>query len=236
MVAALARREQLLSRIAEIDPRAAPERRAPAVLADVLSENVRFERVLAGLERGAFVDPEEASDDDELAPVVQREGERRAEVPLDGRGKERDRRRALLTLGILAPVAAVVMLSEGMPTPRAEPAAKPPREARTVRLTGVVTSHAGEIDVREGERCVVHLADSGDLDAGRLCLIDVRCPRVSQRFTRASCPIGDDPSRPVRLQTSDLEIDAVARTATFMANWRGSLYAGGATLRLDETR
>jgi hypothetical protein len=237
MLAALARREQLASRIAEVDPRAVPRIPAPASLEATVTENAQLERVLASLEERAPLEHDADDEDYELPPVVDDDDKAplQATTPLDGRGARQDHlRRMRLTLGVFVPIALVGLVVSFALEPSPAPMARPPREETTVRLTGVVVSRAGGIDVHEGERCELVVSDSGEREAGRACTVEARCARVSQRFIAASCPIGG-PTGSVRMESNGLEIDGVARTATFMAGWSDGMFRGGATLRLDPT-
>lgn len=233
MLAALSRHAQLRLRIAEIDPRAEPRAPVPSSLRAILSENVRLERILASLERQTLAEPER----DELPPVVHDDDAAVVgDPPVGSESTRRDySRRALLSLGVFVPLAVLVVFSQFALEPNLGEATRPPREAKTVRLTGAVVSRSGTIDVRPGERCEVTIADSGDREAGRACHIEVRCPSLNQGFLAASCPIGE-PKAPVRMRSNGLEIDEVARTVTFIAGWDGEVIQGGATLHLDAAR
>lgn len=233
MLAALSRCEQLRQRIVEIDPRAVGRTPALHSLASAFAESTRLERILVDLETPPAIDPEA---DQELPAVVCNggDGELR-ELPAESGLTAPERRRArLLSLAVFVPIAAVTVAAQLAWEPSSAPASRPPQNETTIRLTGVVVSRSGSVDVKAGEHCEIIVADSGDREAGRECRIDVRCSNVSQGFLAESCPIGE-PKAPVRMQMNGLEIDAAKGTATFTSWDLAGIIRGGARMRLDPT-
>jgi hypothetical protein len=233
MLAALSRCEQRRQRIVEIDPRAVGPTPALHSLASALAECARLERLLVELEAPPAMDPET---DAELPAVVREGGDGEVrDLPAESGLTAPERRRGrLLSLAVFVPIAAVVVAAQLAWEPRSAPASRPPQDKTTVRLAGAVVSRSGGVDVREGERCEIIIADSGDREVGRECRIDVRCPTVSQGFLAESCPIGE-PKGPVRMQMTGLEIDAAKGTATFISWDLAGSIRGGAKMRLDPT-
>jgi hypothetical protein len=234
MLAALSRCEQRRQRIVEIDPRAVGRRPELHSLASALAESTRLERILADLETPPATDPEA---DQELPAVVHEGGDGEVrELPADSGLTTRERHRGtFLSLAVFVTMAALVVAAQLASDPRSAPASRPPQNETTIRFTGVVVSRSGSVDVREGQRCEIVIADSGDREAGRECRIDVRCPTVSQGFVAASCPIGE-PKGPVRMDMNGLEIDAAEGMATFISWDLAGSIRGGARVRLDPTR
>ncbi len=233
VLAALSRCEQLRQRIVEIDPRAVGRTPALHSLAAALDESTRLERILVDLETARAIDPDA---DQELPAVVCNgaDGEIR-ELPAETGLTAPERRRGrLLSLAVFVPIAAITVAAQFAWEPRSAPASRPPKNETTIRLTGVVVSRAGSVDVQAGEHCEIVIADSGDRETGRECRIDVRCPTVSQGFLAESCPVGE-PKGPVRMQMSGLEIDAAKGTATFTSWDLAGSIRGGARMRLDPT-
>jgi hypothetical protein len=204
-----------------------PQGLPPSPLSAILSENVRLERILATLEQRALAEPDPDDADADLASIVlESDGAGRA-VPV---APDR-RRRAILTLGFLIPVALFVVFSRVAREPRAGETPSLPREETVVHLSGVIVSRSGTIEADPGDRCDITIVDSGDLVSPPGCHIQIHCPRVDQGFNAARCPIAG-PGSPVRMQSNGITIDELARTATFIVGWHGEVIRGGATLRL----
>lgn len=106
-MAALARRDQLTSRIGEVDPHAVPRIAAPPVsFAAALSENARLEQVLSSLTLTRS-EPHNDEASDELRPVVdEHDAPLLGDVPVDRERADRDHRRRIpVTLTVFGPVA-----------------------------------------------------------------------------------------------------------------------------------
>ena len=201
--------------------------REPATLEEAIEEAARLERSIArahsARQDGDRVLAGHANDDTELAPL---DCELRADDALGGIDTRLTRVILVAAVATSLGVAGVVALSLRKAPQRAFAA---PTTPTRMHLAGRVKTRDGAVAVDVGERCDITIVESADRDADHSCEIRVACPRVTEDFVAAACPMR--PPHGARVGVVGLAVDTSERYAAFMSYVDG--VEGTAWLELD---